>query len=187
MADSLMRRAARARRENRLDDARRDLVEAVERCRRGVPDAVLARALTRLGQVERDLGNDDAARQLYHEAVGIYRVEGDVLGLAHAVRHLGDIHQEAGRWDLAARCLEEALDLYRRNALTRRSDLANAVRSMAVHKEETGDLVQAKLLWEEARDLYASLDGPLRRLLGRGPNPGVAESSEHLARLTSPG
>jgi len=186
MPDSLLRRAHRARRENRLDDARRDLIEAVARARARDARAALAGALARLGQVERDIGNGDAARQHYEEAVGIYRVEGDVLGLAHAIRHLGDIHQDAKRWDLAAPCYEEALDLYRRNMLTRRRDLANAIRSMAIHKEETGDLAQAKQCWEEARTLYASLDGPLRRLMGRAPNPGVVESSEHLARLAGP-
>jgi len=185
MSRRLLRRAARARRENRLGDARRDLVQAVEICRRGVPGADLAAALTRLGQIERDFGSGDTARSYYQEAVAIYRVDGDALGLAHVLRHLGDVHQDAGRGDLAAPCYEEALDLYRRNLLTRRSDLANAVRSMAIHKEEAGDLGQAAQFWAEAHKLYARLDGPLRRLLGGAPNPGVAESAERLARVTA--
>ena len=158
-------------------------MEAVEHCRRQVPGAALAKALTRLGQIERDAGNGDAARPVYEEAVAIYRVEGDVLGLAHALRHLGDVHQDLGRGSLAAPCYEEALDLYRHHVLTRRSDLANAIRSMAIHKEHAGDLEAARRLWTEARDLYASLGGLVGRLLGRAPNPGVVESSEHLARL----
>lgn len=143
----------------------------------------MARALTRLGQIERDLGNREAARAHYQEAVSIYRTEGDVLGLAHALRHLGDIQHDTGRPDLAAPCYEEALDLYRRNVMTRRSDLANAVRSMALHKESVGDFEQARQFWLEARALYVSLDGPLRRLMGRTPNAGVVESDEHLVRL----
>jgi tetratricopeptide (TPR) repeat protein len=143
----------------------------------------LARALTRLGQIERDLGDGETARAHYQEAVSIYRTEGDVLGLAHALRHLGDIHHDHARPDLAAPCYEEALDLYRRSVMTRRSDLANAVRSMALHQESIGDFEQATQGWEEARALYASLDGPLRRLMGRAPNAGVVESEEHLARL----
>jgi tetratricopeptide (TPR) repeat protein len=182
---TLLWRAHQARRENRLADAQRDLAEAVTICRRQDEAADLAFALQRLGQVERDLRHLDAARAHYEEAAAIHRRRGSVLGLAHAVRHIGDIHQDAGRWDLAEPCYDEALALYRSSRSARRGDLANAVRSMAIQKEHSGDLDHARRLWKEARDLYASLDGPLRRIFLRRPNPGVIESSEHLTRLTN--
>jgi tetratricopeptide (TPR) repeat protein len=180
---NLLWRAHQARRENRLADARRDLTDAVEICRRHDARADLAFVLKRLGQIERDHQNLDAARLHYEEAAVIQRERGDTVGLAHTVRHLGDIHHDAGRGELAEPCYEEALRLYRGSKGVRRGDLANAVRSMALHKEHSGDLERARLLWSEARDLYASLDGLFSRLFLRRRNPGVLESSEHLTRL----
>jgi tetratricopeptide (TPR) repeat protein len=180
---TLLWRAHQARRENRLADARQDLLDAVTICRREQVAADLAFAVKRLGQIERDLGNLDAALALYEEAAAIYRGRGDALSLAHTIRHIGDIHQDAGRTALAEPCYTEALALYRSSRGARRSDLANTVRSMALQKEHAGDLEHARVLWKEARDLYASLDGPLRRIFLRRPNPGVIESSEHLTRL----
>lgn len=180
---NLLWRANRARRENRLADARRDLIEAVAICRAQKVPADLAFALQRLGQIERDARNLDAARACYEEAAAIHRERGNVLGLAHAIRHIGDIHQDAGRWDLAEPCYDEALALYHSTRNVGRGDLANAIRSMAIQKEHAGDLERARTLWTEARALYASLDGPLRRIFLRRPHPGVVESSEHLTRL----
>jgi tetratricopeptide (TPR) repeat protein len=180
---ALLWRAHQARRENRPADARRDLLDAVAICRREQAPADLAFALARLGQTERDLGMFDAARARYEEAAAIHRERRDALSLAHAIRQVGDIHQDAGQWELAEPYYAEALVLYRSSRQTRRGDLANAVRSMAIQKEQTGDVEHACRLWREARDLYASLDTPLRRIFLRRPNPGVVESSEHLMRL----
>jgi tetratricopeptide (TPR) repeat protein len=185
---NLLWRARHARREDRPVDARRDLLEVVDICRReslqtGI-ETDLAFALTRLGQIERDLRNLEQARHLYEQAAAIYRRARKTLSLAHTIRHVGDIHQDAGRRDLAAPCYDEAVALYRASKATRRADLANAIRSMAINREESGDLERARVLWKEARDLYASADNPLRRIFRRRPNPGVVESAEHLARLS---
>jgi tetratricopeptide (TPR) repeat protein len=181
---NLLHRAHLARLENRLDQARTDLVAALDICRQAGVKADTAFALKRLGQIERDRQNREAALRHYEEAAAIYRERGDALNLAHTIRHVGDLHQDAGRAVLAAPCYEEAVDLYRRlRNQARRGDVANAIRSMALHKEQAGEIERARLLWIEARDLYASLDNPLRRIFRRRPNPGVVESSQHLARL----
>ena len=159
-------RADRARREDRPADAKPELIEAVERCRASGRREELALVLKKLGQIERDLQHGDVAIRLYEEAAAIYRTTGDALKLAHTIRHIGDIHQDAGRGDLAAPWYDEALALYRQSGPTRTGDLANAIRSVAVHKEG---------LWEEARDLYASLDSRYAR--------GVDEASTRLGRL----
>jgi tetratricopeptide (TPR) repeat protein len=182
---NLLWRARQARHDSRLLDARRDLVQAVEICRAAGMNRDFAFAIKRLGQIERDLRDLDAARACYEEAAGIYREQGDALNLAHTIRHLGDVHQDAGRTAAAAACYEEALMLYRNARGARRNDVANALRSMAIHTEEAGDVERARRLWTEARDLYASLDGPLRRIFLRRQNPGVRESVEHLARLAA--
>jgi len=169
----LVRQADRARRENRLADAHRDLVGAVALCRQAGASHELVLALKGLGQIERDLGHGDAARPLYEEAVAICREQGDSLTLAHTVRHVGDIHQEAGRMELAEPCYEEALTLYRRHERVPVLDLANAIRPLAVLKQKAGEVEEARRLWEEARVLYAEANVP----------EGVTESSARLAQL----
>ncbi len=154
-ASKLMRQADRARQENRLADARRRLVAAVALSRHAGVQRQLVQALKRLGQVERDLGRGEAARPLYEEAVTICRKGDDALTLAHTVRHLGDIHQDAGRAELAEPCYHEALALYRSHERTPPLDLANAIRPLAILKDDAGEV-------EEARRLLAFVH-PLRR------------------------
>lgn len=124
-----------------------------------------------LGQIERDPGNLGAARQHYEEAVAIYPTQGDPLKLAHTVRHVADILQDQGELDLAEPCYDEALKIYRADQRTPPLDLANAIRGLAILKH--GEAEQAKLLWTEARDLYASA----------GVQAGAAESSRRLGLL----
>ncbi len=174
--NQLLARATQARRENRPADAKRDLTEAVEICRRSNVPSQLAIALADLGQIERDLHHSDAALQHYEEAVAIWRAEGDPLKLAHTVRHVGDIQRSEGRMELAEPCYREALNLYRGNEQTPPLDLANAIRGMALLKEGVGEGEQARPLWTEARDLYATV----------GVKEGVAECNRRLALPDSP-
>jgi tetratricopeptide (TPR) repeat protein len=171
----LLRRANRARREKRLADARRDLVEAVAVSRRVGVRLELVLALKGLGQIERDLGNGGAAQPLVEEAVTICRELGDSLRLAHTVRHLGDIHRHAGRRDLAEPCYLEALTLYRGDGGAAPLELANAVRPLAILKHDAGEMEEAKRLFAEARDLYAAANVP----------EGVASCSSWLVRMGS--
>jgi tetratricopeptide (TPR) repeat protein len=172
-SDQLLSQALQARREHRVDDARRGLVEAVDLCRKAGVRVELAKALTGLGQIERDLDHSEAARQHYEEAVAIYRAEGDALRLAHTVRHLGDIYRDEGCAELAEPCYDEALAFYRSHERTHPLDLANAIRGLALLKTNAGEAGPAKLLWQEARDLYAAVN----------VEAGVAESSRRLALL----
>jgi tetratricopeptide (TPR) repeat protein len=171
--DKLLRQARQARRENRPEDAKRDLTEAVAMCRQSGVQADLANALTSLGQIERDLHNNDVALNHYEEAVAIYRTQDNPLRLAHTVRHLGDIHRNQKRLDLAAPCYEEALSLYRNHAETPPLDLANALRGYALLKEGLGEKVQAASLWGEAGKIYADVH----------VMEGAAESSRRVALL----
>ena len=173
-AQTLMERAAHARREDRLEAARRDLVDAVALARAAGAREDLIAALKALGQIERDLGRHDAALVLYEEAVGLCRGAIDPLQLAHTVRHLGDIHLDAGRLEAAEPCFREALALYRGHGHAPPLELANAIRPLARLRERTGDMAEAVRLWSEARDLY---------MIAR-VEQGVAESTARLARLT---
>ena len=172
-SENLRARAAQARRENRPDDARWDLIEAVALCREAKDDTDLALALTALGQIERDLHKNEAAMKNYEEAVAIYRKKGDAQVLAHTIRHLGDIHRNLKHTELAESCYREALALYRPDETTRPLDLANTLRGYALLKEDAGEPHAAKLLWEEAQQLYAAV----------GVEAGVTESTRRLAVL----
>ncbi|HEV7505452.1 MAG TPA: tetratricopeptide repeat protein [Thermoanaerobaculia bacterium] len=132
----------------------------------------LARALRDLGERERRL-DPAAAWEHYEEAVALFRGVDEPQRLAHTVRHLGDVHYEAGRAALAELCFHEALSIYRGHPKTDPLDLANAIRSLAVLKGDTGETEEARCLWREARDLYVAVD----------VEPGVAECDARLARL----
>jgi tetratricopeptide (TPR) repeat protein len=173
-SEKLCAQAFEARRANRLADAHRILTDAVAFCRQTGEQIDLAKALTALGQIERDLHHGDAALPHYEEAAVIYRASGDALKLAHTVRHLADIHRHEGHVSLAEARYCEALDLYRRDERTQPLELANAIRGYAILKIDAGETARAKLLWEEARDLYAAGD----------VKEGVAESSRRLLMLT---
>jgi tetratricopeptide (TPR) repeat protein len=157
-AAKLVSSAVQARREGRLSDAKRDLAEAIRISRESGGQMHLALALRELGETERKLRNPAAALQHYGEAVAILRQTGPPLTLPHTVRHLGDVYRESGCLDLAAPCYDQALVIYRRQNDTQSLDYANAVRSLAVLKTGTGQLPEAPPLWEQARELYASLN-----------------------------
>src|SRR5437762_13567007 len=93
----------------------------------------------------------------YKLAVASARRGDDRLRLAHRVRHLGDAYYYAGRWALAEPCYVEALSIYRRHERSPQLDLANAIRSFAVLKDEVGAAEQSQSLWQEAHDLYVAL------------------------------
>jgi tetratricopeptide (TPR) repeat protein len=172
--DALIAAAYGARREGRLKDAKHLFSEAVTWCRAPVEQAMLAKALTGLGQIERDLKNTPESLRHYREAEAIYRGLADPLRLAHTVRHVGDILRADGSLDQARPCYEEALRIYREQDQTAPLDLANAIRGFALLRAETGEREQAKSLWQEARSLYR----------GEGVQAGVRESDAQIERLS---
>jgi tetratricopeptide (TPR) repeat protein len=172
-AEDFIQQASLARRELRLEDAKRDLVAAVA-LRRKVGGRDLARALTALGLIERDQGQNDASLRHYEEAVTIYRAAGDPFKLAHTIRHIADILRATGRVELAEPRYDEALALYRSRPETPPLDLANAIRGLGLLKSDSKMNEAARALWEEARELYAAVN----------VEAGVVESNRRLAMLT---
>ena len=170
---TLAAQAAAARKEDRLEDAQRDLTRVVEICRREGDEALLARALPALGQIERDLEHTEQALALYTEAAGLHRSLGNVQRLAHTIRHVADIHLDRGEIEQAEPHYKEALDLYGEDERTQPLDFANAIRGMALLREKTGEKQQAKALWENARDLYSAVN----------VEAGVEESSRRIEAL----
>ncbi|MGA9669243.1 MAG: tetratricopeptide repeat protein [Terracidiphilus sp.] len=174
-AAALLKEGCRARREDRPADARVSFAEAVEQCRGTDDKTMLAQALAGLGQIERDLGQLDAAVKLYAEAVELYRTVDRPLALAHTVRHLADILRHQVQLDLAAPHYREALAIYRSHEETPPLDLANALRGYALLKSSEGEAEEATRLWREASGLYAAA----------GVEAGVVESQVQIERLTA--
>lgn len=173
IAENLVDQGYRARREHRLAEAKDRFAEAADLCAGSQDRALLARALTGLGQIERDLEDLPGALKHYEDAVQIYRTLGNPLVLAHAIRHMGDILRNARLLDRAAACYGEAIATYRANSSASPLDVANAIRGFALVRGETGETQEAKLLWQEAGSLYAAV----------GVQAGVDESETQIARL----
>lgn len=173
--DAILHSARQARNEQRLQDARRALLDGMEGCRQTGQQTELALILKALGQVERDMGNPEIALPLYEEAATIYRRHEQPLALAHTIRHVADIQQDLGRAELAEPNYREALAIYRGHAERSPLDLANAIRGLAILASDTGKNEEARALWQEAHDLYAAVN----------VEPGVKESTRRLALLAS--
>lgn len=171
--DTLITLGYEARRQGRLKDAERFFSASVGSCRDAADQPKLARSLTGLGQIERDLKNNIQALQHYREAANIYRSLPDPPRLAHTIRHIGDILRNDGSIEQARLCYEEALTIYREHGETSHLDLANAIRGFALLRGAAGETEQAKSLWQEARNLYNAANVP----------PGVQESDAQIELL----
>ena len=173
-AAELLSRGHEARSEKRLTEARNYFAQAVDCCRKANDKTLLAEALCRLGQIERDLGNVGDALKHYGSAVELRRSQDSPLLLAHTVRHVADILREQKRQlEKAMLCYEEALAIYRGHEDTPPLDLANAIRGYALLQADLGDPDEATFLWHEAMALYAE----------SGVQAGVAESQSQIAFL----
>jgi beta-lactamase regulating signal transducer with metallopeptidase domain len=170
-----------ARLEKRLHDARADFAAAAAWYAAHGPVQMKVHTLSRQAQIERDLANYEAAASFQREALRLQREIGPD-GLPHAIRHLADILDDGGRHEEASPYYAEMETLYR-NSSTPPLEMANAVRSLAVHAEHVGDKDRAHRLWLEARDRYAKLDDVFLKLTGERRNPGVEEAERRLAVL----
>src|SRR5712691_1950258 len=121
----------------------------------------------------------------YKLAVAKARGIDDPLKLAHTVRHLGDAYCYAKQPAQAEPCYVEALSIYRQDEHARPLDVANAIRSFAVLKDENGEAEEAQRLWQEAHDIYVAVsEAPdITESFSRGVLGGVAESAARLALL----
>jgi tetratricopeptide (TPR) repeat protein len=125
------------------------------------------------GKQTRAEGRLDAARTYYAEAAEIYQSDNDPLAYAHAIRHIADMYRIEAKHTEAKPLYEEALEIYRNSLDTKLLDLANTVRPYAQLNEAIGNLDTARLYWQEAGNLYASL-----RI-----DAGVEECGKHLAGI----
>jgi len=184
--DSLFRSGYEARREHRINDAKAIYTEAVHQCRSSKDQPHLAQSLTRLGGIERDLGDIEASLKHYQDAVAIYRTLDAPLALAHTIRHVGDILRESGQLAPALPCYEEALRIYRNHSDTGTLDLANTLRGFALLQAALGQTKEAISMWQETGELYNQVwQEPGSPFTESDLTPGAAESKRQIALLSA--
>ena len=138
--------------------------------------------LRRRARAARNAGDRELALADERAAVALLRLDSPGPELAHAVRHVADILVELDRAEEATAAITEALALYR--AIDAPPlDIANAMRSAAVHAEAIGDKAGARELWCDARTRYAALSDVFSAMTGSPANPGVDEATMRLAAL----
>ena len=108
-------------------------------------------------RADRRAGRREQAERGYATAAQEARSKHDPLALAHALRHVSDLARERGSVAEALSSAVEAVAIYRMQPGSRPLDLANALRLNAIALGDAGRAEEAKLLWQEARDLYASV------------------------------
>jgi tetratricopeptide (TPR) repeat protein len=173
-----------ARREARLPEAASAFARAAAHFRAAHDLPRLASTMTRQAQTARDLGRPAEARALQAEALNLTRGLDDPAQLLRVLRHLADILHEQGAMEAASAAYAEVAQLYDQTPDAPPLEVANAVRSLAVHAEALGDRAKAAARWQEARDRYAALSPLFLEKYGLTENPGVEEADQHLSELT---
>jgi tetratricopeptide (TPR) repeat protein len=183
LAIAAIERGEIARREKHLLDAEKNFTEAIKYFRELGSSGDLAHAITRRAQIKRDQLRYEDALSDQKAALAIYRSMDDKGRLPNTVRHLADILQSMERHTDAEPYYLEMLALYEASPDTPPLEMANAMRSVALHAEHMGDLHKSQRLWSEIRDRYAALGSLFFEMTGKPDNPGVAESDRRLAAL----
>ena len=127
------------RRQGRIDDARRQLVAAVEHARALEPEdpALLASALQSWALLQIMAGDLEAAEVTLAEAalLRIRRVEGHAPETAEAIVQLGEVQRRLGKLEAAEDNLTEAAEIY----LTYDSEYAMHRRAILVARQQANE------------------------------------------------
>lgn len=127
--------------------------------------------LARAARRERRL---EEAAELYRSAMDALDGAAELMRAAHTARQLAEVEMELGRMEEASLRIAEVL-LYYRGREVPRLEMANTLRVAALVDERRGFREEARMLWTEARDMYAR----------EGIQTGVAEAQQRLARLAN--
>lgn len=113
-AEELRQRAYQARRDGRIDDAKRDYLEAAKLYRAEGNVLMVAHTVRHVGDILRGEGHPDLARPCYEEALALYRGNEHTgkLDLANTLRGYGILEHDTGNLTHAKALWDEARDLY---------------------------------------------------------------------------
>ena len=140
---------------------------AVSAAREAGDDELLAPCLVALGTVQSDLGQREAARASFEEALGIYRrlaaqrpaaFERDVAG---TLNNLGNVQTGLGEREAARASYEEALEIRRRLAAQHPAafepDVAGTLNNLGTVQSDLGEREAGRASFEEALPIYRRL------------------------------
>ena len=164
---------------------------AVAAARKTGNDELLAPCLGILGNVQSDLGERDAARASYEEALEIRRrlaaqhPAAFEPHVATTLNNLGTVQSDLGERDAARASYEEALEIYRRLAEQHpaafESDVATTLNNLGNVQSDLGERDAARGSYEKALKIY-------RRLAEQHPaafEPYVATTLNNLGTVQS--
>jgi predicted ATPase/DNA-binding CsgD family transcriptional regulator len=120
------------------------------------PTKARADALLGVGDLTYLQSDYETTRDLYAEALAIYRTLDDQPGIAHALVGLGETATEVGDYDTAPKLYQEAYTIMR--ALDDVRGCARALTQLGWSALRTGDLKQAREWLEKGLSSYQSID-----------------------------
>ncbi len=140
--------------------------EALQAARRGLglADAAQdlsqsANGLVHLGRLAYRRGDLPVARDLYEQALALYRRLGDEPSTAAVRNNLGLVHKNLCEWEAAAAHHLAALELHRASGRFARS--ANALMNLGIVYQKSGDWVRAGDCYSQAQQIYAQVGDEL--------------------------
>jgi tetratricopeptide (TPR) repeat protein len=173
----LFQSAAPDRRAGKETTVRQLLDQGRANLEKGLAEDPLQRAqlALKLGEVYWKLGDYGEARQLFEEAIAIFRREGEdqSADLASAISNLGSVHYSVGDNARAAQLYRESIEIRRR--LGAEEDLFKPLNNLATLLVASGEL-------EEAEEIYR--ENLARRRASSNPQPqNLATSLRSLAQV----
>ncbi len=116
---------------------------------------VAARSMNLLGRIAYRRGDLLRARDLYDQALALFRRVGDELSAAWVRNNLGLIHKNLCEWDAAAGHLREALATFRR--LGRLVESGHALLHLGIVHQKCGEWQKAQASYLDSQRAYAQV------------------------------
>lgn len=140
---------------NRFDAARAHLYDALKIAQDAGKNNDVGMLFTRVGNLERDIGNDRRARFLYRQAMESYLAEKNINGEANLRWNIAILESGLENYQNAINGYLAARELYKTGNDTYGE--ANVLRDMARLEKKLGSERMAATYYNEAATLYASI------------------------------
>ncbi|MBX9786075.1 MAG: tetratricopeptide repeat protein [Alphaproteobacteria bacterium] len=119
-------------------------------------DLVIASIGSELGNVYRDLGNYEKAKQLFEQSIAFHKksLNENSLLFAQALGWLGCVYSDQGNYEKAKDLLEQSITIYRKGSYENNSWFGRTLGWLGNVYREQGNYKKAKQLFEESLTVY---------------------------------